>query len=103
MTNLEVIPEALLGASAQVDALTARMIAANAVHLAATASILPPGSDPVSIKAAAALIGHGTAHAATATMGNEELLRSGVGVAETAVSYLTGDSQGAAAFGAAAV
>jgi hypothetical protein len=34
-------------------------------------------------------------------MGNEELLRSGLGVAESGISYLCGDTEGAAALGAA--
>ncbi len=102
MTQLDVTPEALIGASAQVEALFARMTSANAVHAAATAMILPPGSDAPSIKAAAMLIAHGGAHEASAAMGNEELLRSGIGVAESAASYLSGDAQGATAMGAAA-
>jgi len=101
MTELDVTPEALLAASAQVEALTARLVAANAVHAAATATILPPGSDAPSVKVAALLIGHGGAHEASAAMGNEELLRSGLGVAESGISYLCGDTEGAAALGAA--
>lgn len=101
MTSLDVTPEALLGASGQVEALTARMIAAHAAHAGVTMAILPPGSDATSVKIAAALIGHSAAHEASAAMGNEELLRSGLGVAESGVSYLAGEAQGATAYGAA--
>jgi hypothetical protein len=101
MPFLNVIPEGLLGASAEVAALTARLVGANAVHAAATAAILPPGSDPVSVKTAAGLIGHGGAHQAAAAMGNEELARSSVGVAESGLSYLMVDAQGTAAYAAA--
>ncbi|HLR99573.1 PE family protein [Mycolicibacillus parakoreensis] len=102
MTFLDVTPEVLLAASAQVEALMARMTAANAVQAAASAAILPPGSDAPSIKVAAALIGHGAAHELSATMGNEELFRSGIGVAESGVSYLLGETQGVTAYGASA-
>ena len=100
--QLDVVPEGLLGASAQVAALTARMVAANAAHAAAAATIVPPGSDPPSIKVAAELIGHSAAHQAAAATGNEELARSSYGVGESGASYLTGDSEGASALGAAA-
>lgn len=101
MVMLNVVPEGLLAASAQVAALTGRLIGANAAHAAATAAIMPPGSDLPSIKAAAALIAHGGAHQAAAAMGNEELARSATGVGESGVSYLIGDSQAAAIYGAA--
>ena len=103
MTTLDVTPEALLAASAQVEALTGRIMGANAVHAAAIAGIQPPGSDAPSIKLAVDLIGEGVAHELAAGMGNEELLRSGLAVAESGVSYLTGDTAGAAALGAAAI
>ncbi len=98
---LDVTPEALVGAAGQINALTARLVAANAMHAGVTAGILPPGSDAPSVKVAAMLIGHGVAHQAAAAMGNEELLRSGLGVAESGASYLIGDSAGATAFVAA--
>jgi len=103
MTMLDVTPEALLAASAQVEALTGRLMGANGVHAAVTAGILPPGSDMPSIKLAADLIGHSVAHEVAAGMGSEELLRSGLAVAESGMSYLTGDTAGAAALGAAAI
>jgi hypothetical protein len=101
MPFLNVIPEGLLGASAQVAALTARLVGANAVHAAATATILPPGSDPVSVKTAAGLIGHGGEHEAAAAMGNEELARSSVNVGESGVNYLLADALGTGAYAAA--
>jgi len=100
---LDVTPEALLAASAQIEALTGRLLAANAIHAATTAAIQPPGSDIPSIKLATTLVLEGAAHEAAAAMGNEELLRSGLAVAESGVSYLTGDNAGAAALGAAAI
>jgi hypothetical protein len=71
------------------------------VHAAATAAILPPGSDPVSIKTAAGLIDHGGAHQAAAATGNEELARSSVNVGESGVDYLSGDALGTVAYAAA--
>jgi len=100
--ELEVIPEALWAASAQVAALTAGMIGANAAHAAACALIMPPGSDLVSVKTAAALHGHNAAHQVSAAMGNEELARSAGGVGESAASYTIVDGLGATAMGAAA-
>jgi hypothetical protein len=102
MTLLDVVPEGLLGASAQVAALAGRLVGANAAHAAATAAILPPGSDPPSVKVAASLIAQGAAHQVAAAMGNEELVRSSAGVAESGVSYLTGEAEGTAAYAAAA-
>jgi len=102
MTQLNVLPEQLLGASAQVAALTGRLIAANAAHAVATGAVLPPGSDLPSFKVAASLMGHGAAHQAAASMGNEELARSSMGVADSGVSYMIGDADGAAAYVAAA-
>lgn len=102
MTQLNVLPEGLIAASAQVAALTGRLLGANAAHAIATGAILPPGSDLPSQKVAASRIGQGAAHQAAAAMGNEELGRSSMGVAESGISYLIGDAEGATAFGAAA-
>ena len=99
--ELQVIPEGLWAASGHVAALTGRMIGANAAHAAACGLITAPGSDPVSIKTAAALHGHNAAHQVSAAMGNEELARSAGGVGESAASYTIGDDLGAAAMVAA--
>ena len=102
MTQLNVLPEGLIAASAQVAALTGRLIGANAAHAIATGAIMPPGSDLPSQKVAASLIGQGAAHQVAAAMGNKELGCSTLGVAESGVSYLVGEAEGATAFGAAA-
>lgn len=99
--QLDVTPEALTAASAQVAALTGRLMGANATHAAATAMILPPGSDIPSVKVAATLQAEGAAHQATAAMGNTELASSSEGVGESGVSYTIGEQEGTAIYAAA--
>jgi PE family protein len=95
---LDVTPEVLSSASAQVAALTARLIGVNAAHAAATATILPPGSDIPSIKTAASLIAKGVSHEASAAMGNMELASSSAGVGESGISYQVGEAQAVAIY-----
>lgn len=99
--ELTVTPEGLQAASAQVAALTGRLLGANVAHAVVGTAIVPPGADPVSIKTALTLVGQTTIHQAAAAVGTEEMARSSVGVAETGTSYLLGDTLGAAALGAA--
>ena len=96
--TLRVVPEGLAAAAAAVEALTARLSAAEAGATAITSSVVPPAADPVSIMAATGLSACGAQHAAIANLGVAELGRSGVGVGETAVSYATGDAQAAATY-----
>lgn len=100
---LDVTPEALVAAEAQVAAITARMVAVHAAHAVACGMIMPPGSDAPSIRTALSLQGGAAAHQVSAAMGNEELARSAYGIGESAVSYQVGDGQLATAFGAVAV
>ncbi len=95
---LDVTPEVLSSASAQVAALTGRMIAANAAHTIATAAILPPGSDLPSIKTSASLIAKGLSHEAAAAMGNMELASSSAGVGESGISYQIGEGEAVAIY-----
>ena len=67
--QLDVTPEALAAASGQVAALTGRLIGANAAHMVANATILPPGSDLASVRTAGSLQASGMAHQAAAAMG----------------------------------
>ena len=92
--QLDVTPEALAAGSAQVAALTGRLLASNASHAVATGAILPPGSDIPSQKVAASLIAEGVSHQAMAGMGNTELAFSSEGVGEAGISYLIGDAEG---------
>lgn len=91
----------LSAAASQIEAVMARMVAVTAAHMAMNAAVLPPGSDLPSVKVAAGLQAHGVQHSTMAAVGNTELARSGMGVAEAAQSYTTGDLQGAAAYTAA--
>ena len=101
MSELFVVPEALMGAAGQIAGITGQLLAANATHAAITAAILAPGSDPVSVKTAAGLVGHGLAHHTMAALGTEEAGRSAGAVAESGASYLMGDTQAGAAYTAA--
>src|ERR1700742_4995581 len=98
---LNVTPEALSSASAQVAALTGRLLGVNASHAVATGAILPPGSDLVSVKTAGSLIAEGVTHQVSAAMGNTELAFSSEGVAESGITYTLGDTDGAAIYTAA--
>jgi PE family len=99
---VDVTPEALAGASAQVAELTGRLMASNATHAVATGAIMPPGSDIPSVKVAASLIAEGVSHQVMAGMGNSQLAFSSEGVGEAAISYLVGDNEGAAIYTASA-
>jgi hypothetical protein len=92
--QLDVTPEALAAASGQVAALTARLIGANAAHMVANATILPPGSDLASVRTAGSLQASGFAHDAAAAMGNFEMAASSYGVGESSASYATGAAEG---------
>jgi hypothetical protein len=96
--TLEVIPEGLAGAGAAVEALTARLAAANSAAASVTTAVIPPAADPVSLQAAAGLLAHSAQHEAISATGTEELGRSGVGVSDSGVSYATGDTQAAASY-----
>ena len=96
--TLRVVPEGLTAAGAAVEALTARLAAAHAAAAPVVTAVLPPAADPVSLQSAVTLSAHGSEHEALAAQGVTELGRSGAGVTEAAVSYATGDAQGAAAY-----
>lgn len=92
--TLRVVPESLAGASAAIEAVTARLAAA-APFIAA---VIPPGSDSVSVCNAVEFSVHGSQHVAMAAQGVEELGRSGVGVAESGASYAARDALAAASY-----
>lgn len=98
--TLRVVPEGLAGASAAIEALTARLAAANAGAAPLITAVVPPAADPVSLQSAAGLSIRGCAHEAVAAQGVEELGRSGIGVGESGASYATGDAAAAASYGA---
>lgn len=99
---VDVTPEALAAASAQVAALTARLLGTNAAHAVATGAILPPGADAVSVKTAASLVAEGVSHQAMAGMGNTQLAASSEGVGESGIGYTLVDDIQAGAYGASA-
>ncbi|COU84217.1 PE-family protein [Mycobacterium tuberculosis] len=47
--TLRVVPESLAGASAAIEAVTARLAAAHAAAAPFIAAVIPPGSDSVSV------------------------------------------------------
>ncbi len=95
---LRVVPEGLAAASAGIEALTARLAAADAGAAPAITAVVPPAADPVSVQSAAGFSVRGCAHAAVAAQGVEELGRSGIGVGESGASYAAGDAAAAAAY-----
>lgn len=96
--TLRVVPEGLTAASAAVEALTARMAAAHAAAAPVVSAVLPPGADAVSLQTAAGFSAHGAQHQAVAAQGVEELGRSGLGVGESAASYVSGDAMAASTY-----
>lgn len=96
--TLRVVPEGLTAASAQVEALTAKLAAAHAAAAPMISAVLPPAADPVSLQTAAAFSAHGSAHNVIAAQGAEELGRAGIGVGESGTSYATGDAMAASSY-----
>ena len=96
--TLRVVPEGLTAAGSAVEALTARLAAAHAAAAPLTTAVVPPAVDAVSLQTAAALSAHGAQHNTVAAQGVEELGRSGVGVVESATSYVTGDVMAASTY-----
>ena len=96
--TLRVVPEGLAGASAAVEALTARLAAAHGAAAPLITAVVPPAADPVSLQTAAGFSAQGSEHAAMAAQGVEELGRSGVGVADSGASYATGDAMAASTY-----
>ena len=96
--TLRVVPEGLAAASAAVDAITARLAAAQAGAAPAITAVVPSAADPVSLQTAAGFSAQGSEHAAVAAEGIEELGRAGVGVGESGVSYVAGDVAAAATY-----
>ena len=96
--TLRVVPEGLAGASAAIEALTARLAAANAGAAPLITVVVPPAADPVSLQTAAGFSAQGTEHTAVAAEGVEELGRAGVGVGESGASYAAGDAAAASSY-----
>ncbi|OSC42167.1 PE family protein [Mycobacterium decipiens] len=95
---LRVIPEGLAAASAAVEALTARLAAAEAAAAPLLTSVVPPAADPVSLRSAVGFSAIGNEYVAVAAEGAEELWRSGVGLGETGASYAAGDAAAASTY-----
>jgi hypothetical protein len=96
--TLRVVPEGLAAASAAVEALTARLAAAHAAAAPAVTAVIPPAADAVSLQTAAGMSAHGAQHNTMAALGVEELGRSGVGVGQSGISYVTGDAMAASSY-----
>jgi hypothetical protein len=96
--TLRVVPEGLAGASAAIEALTARLAATQAGAAPLITAVTPAAVDPVSLQSAAGFSIRGAEHAATAAQGAEELGRAGIGVGESGVNYAAGDAAAAASY-----
>jgi PE family len=64
---LRVLPEGLLTASAAIEALTARLAAAQAGAAPLITAMRPAAADPVLLQSAAGFSAHGGAHAAASS------------------------------------
>ncbi len=98
IVTLRVVPEGLSEASAAIAALTARLAAAHAGVVPLITAVVPPAADPVSLQTATAFSANGNQHATVAEQGAVVLGRSGVGVAESATSYIAGDTAAASSY-----
>ena len=96
--TLRVVPEGLAAASVAIEALTARLAAAQAGAAPVITAVVPPAADPVSLQSAAGFSVRGGEHAAVAAQGAEELGRAGVGVGESGASYASGDAAAASSY-----
>jgi hypothetical protein len=96
--TLRVVPEGLAAASAAIEALTARLAAAHAGAAPLITAVLPPAVDPVSLQSAAGFSLRGSAHAAVAAQGADELGRAGVAVDEAGVGYAGADVAAASSY-----
>jgi len=96
--TLRVVPEGLTAAAAAVEALTARMAAAHAAAAPLVTAVIPPAADAVSLSTAAGFSAHASQQQATAAQAVEELGRSGIGVGDSGVSYITGDAMAASSY-----
>jgi hypothetical protein len=96
--SLRVLPEGLAGASAAIEALTARLAAANAGAAPLITVVVPPAADPVSLQNAAGFSLRGSEHAAVATQGAVELGRAGIGVGDSGASYAARDATAASSY-----
>jgi hypothetical protein len=96
--TLRVVPEGLVGASAAIDALTARLAAANAGAAPLITVVVPPAADTVSLQNAAGFSVHGSEHSAAVAQGAEELGRAGVGVGDSGAGYAARDAAAASSY-----
>jgi PE family len=81
-----------------VEALTARLAAAQAGAAPLITAVMPPAVDPVSLQTAAGFSAAGGEHAAAAAQGAQELGRSGGCVSEAGVSFAAGDAAAASSY-----
>lgn len=98
VVTLGVVPEGLAAASAAIEALTARLAAAQARAVPLISVVAPAAADPVSVQSAVEVSVRGGDHAAVAAQGVDDLGQSGFGVTESATSYSTGDALAAASY-----
>ncbi len=96
--TLRVIPEGLEAASARIEALTARLVSAQAGSAPLITAVVPAAADPVSLQTAAGFSLRGGRHAAVVAQGAEELSRSGVGVANSGATYAAVDAAAASSY-----
>lgn len=96
--NLRVVPEGLAAAGSAVEALTARLAAAHAAAAPLVNVVVPPAADPVSLQTAAGFSVAANEHSAVSALAVQELGRAGMGVAQTGVSYATGDALAASTY-----
>ncbi|OBG38939.1 cell motility protein [Mycobacterium alsense] len=97
--TLRVVPEGLAATSAAVEAITARLAAAHAAAAPTISTVLPPGSDPVSVQAALQFSAEAAQHETAAGRGVEVLGRAGVGVEQAGANYAVGDAAAASTYG----
>ena len=96
--TLQVVPEGLAAAAAQLEALTAQLAAVHGAAFPLITAVSAPAADPVSLESATAFSAHGSQHAAVATQAAEVLGRSGIGVGDAGIRYAVVDAAAAASY-----
>ena len=96
--TLHVFSEGLAGASAAIEALTARLAAANSIAAPLITTVVPPAADPVSLQNAAGFSVRGGEHSAAVSQGAEELGRAGVAVGDSGAGYAARDAAAASSY-----
>jgi PE family len=96
--TLRRVPEGLADGIAGVNALTARVVPADAGAIPWVTAVATPAADPVSVQGAAVSSAAGGEHTAVAAHGGKEVGCSGLGAGASGTRYPIGDAAAASSY-----